>query len=83
MLKRAEPQWKSVEEKTLVDLEKFIGAIVVVSVKDGRKFRGKLTQHDAHMNLVLEDAEELTDDEPAAKHKLILIKGGNVSAIST
>ena len=70
-------------EETHVGLEKFLNAVVVVSVKDGRKFRGKLTRYDEHMNLVLEDAEELSDDEPAAKHKLILIKGGNVSAIST
>ena len=68
--------------ETQVGLEKFMNAVVVVSVKDGRKFRGKLTRYDEHMNLVLEDAEELSNDELAAKHKLILIKGGNVSAIS-
>ena len=70
------------EPEIQVDLEKFLDAVVVVSVKDGRKFRGKLTRYDAHMNLVLEDVEELSDDEPAAKHKLLLIKGGNISAIS-
>ena len=74
---RAEP-----EKETQVDLEKFLNVIVVVSAKDGRKFRGKLTQYDAHMNLVLEEVEELSNQSPAAKHKLVLIKGGNVSAIS-
>ena len=70
-------------EKAQVGLEKFLNLVVVVGVKDGRRFRGKLTQCDEHMNLVLEDAEELSGERPIAKHKLILIKGGNVSAIST
>ncbi len=70
------------EKETQVDLEKFMNATVVVSAKDGRKFRGKLTQYDAHMNLVLEEAEELSSEGSAVKHKILLIKGGNVSAIS-
>lgn len=74
---RAEP-----DKETQVDLEKFLNVTVMVSAKDGRKFQGKLTQYDAHMNLVLEEAEELSSEGPTAKHKLILIKGGNVSAIS-
>ncbi len=74
---RAEP-----EKEVQVDLEKFLNAAVVVSVKDGRRFRGKLTQYDAHMNLVLEEVEEFSREGPAARHKLVLIKGGNVSAIS-
>lgn len=74
---RAEP-----EKETQVDLEKFLNSTVIVSAKDGRKFRGKLTQYDAHMNLVLEEAEELSSESPTVKHKILLIKGGNVSAIS-
>lgn len=70
------------EKETQVDLEKFLNTTVVVNTKGGRKFRGKLTQYDAHMNLVLEEAEEFSSEGPVAKHKLILIKGGNVSAIS-
>jgi small nuclear ribonucleoprotein (snRNP)-like protein len=71
------------EKEAQVGLEKFLNSVVIVSAKDGRKFRGKLTQHDTYMNLVLEDAEELPREGPAIKHKLILIKGGNVSAITT
>ncbi len=70
------------EKETQIDLEKFLNATVVVSTKDRRRFRGRLTQYDAHMNLVLEEVEELSKEGPASKHKLVLIKGGNVSAIS-
>ncbi len=69
------------EKETQIDLEKLLNAIVVVSAKDGRRFRGKLTQYDAYMNLVLEEVEELSKDD-TSKYKLILIKGGNVSSIS-
>ncbi len=70
------------ETGTQIDLKKLLNVIVVVSAKDGRRFRGKLTQYDDYMNLVLEEVEELSKEGPAAKHKLILIKGGNISSIS-
>ncbi len=70
------------KEEAQVGLENFLHKVVVVSVKDKRKFRGKLTQYDEHMNLLLEDAEEISEASPAAKHKLILLKGGNVSDVS-
>ncbi len=69
------------EKGTQIGLEKLLNVIVVVSAKDGRRFRGKLTQYDDYMNLVLEEVEELSKETPA-KHKLIMIKGGNVSSIS-
>jgi len=71
------------EDKAQVGLEKFLNSVVIVSAKDGRKFRGRLTQYDEYMNLVLKDVEEFSGEEQAVKHKLVLIKGGNVSAIST
>lgn len=67
---------------TKVGLENFLNTVIVVSVKDGRKFKGKLTQYDEYMNMLLEDAEELSEGGSKPKHKLILLKGGNVSDVS-
>jgi len=71
------------ESEPTIGVEKFLNSVILVTAKDGRKFRGKLTHYDDHMNIILEDAEEISSKEPAVKHKLILLKGGNISAIST
>jgi small nuclear ribonucleoprotein len=78
-----ENETSATEEEAQIGLEKFLNMVVIVSVKDGRKFRGKLTQYDEHMNLLLEDAEEISEAGPQTKHKLILLKGGNVLDVST
>lgn len=77
-----EEETQTPEQGEQTGLENFLNTVVVVSVKDGRKFRGKLTQYDEHMNLILEDAEEVSGSGSTAKHKLILLKGGNVSDVS-
>lgn len=77
-----EKETEAVGGKPAIDAEKFLNSVVTVSVKDGRKFRGKLIQYDEHMNLLLEDAEELSAEGPTAKYKLILLKGGNVTDLS-
>jgi len=69
------------EQEARVKLENFLNTVVVVSVKDGRRFKGKLRQYDEHMNLIMEDVEEVSSG-PAAKHKLALFKGGNISSVS-
>lgn len=78
-----ENETSAAEEETQIPLEKFLNMVVTVSVKDGRKFRGKLTQYDEHMNLLLEDAEEISEAGPQTKRKLVLLKGGNVLDVST
>lgn len=82
MFKKGKNAGKIVEESPM-ELEKLLDTIVSVSVKDGRRFRGKLTGYDAYMNLILKDAEEFSNDEQTSKHKLLLLKGGNISSIST
>lgn len=77
-----ENETETSEAMPAVDAGKFLNSVVTISVKDGRKFRGKLTQYDEHMNLLLEDAEELSKEGPIAKYKLILLKGGNVTDLS-
>ncbi len=64
---------------TITGIERFLNQVVTITVKDGRKISGKLVEHDEHMNLLLEEAEELDKE---IRHKLMVIKGGNVSDIS-
>lgn len=82
MVSMMENSTEAQEPETISGVEKFLNSVVVVTAKDGRKFRGKLTQYDEHMNLVLEDTEEISEKGTVAKYKLVLLKGGNVSAIS-
>jgi len=66
--------------ENMPSLEKFLNSVVTVTVKDGRRLRGKLVEYDEHMNLLLENAEEIGKEK--TKHKLLLIKGGNVGEVS-
>lgn len=66
--------------EALTGLEKFLNQVITITAKDGRKIRGKLVEHDEYMNLVLEEAEELSKE--GVKHKFMIVKGGNISDIS-
>jgi len=70
-------------EEQPIDLEKLLNTIVAVRVRDGRVLKGLLTQYDEYMNLLLEDVEEYSGEEIVGRHKLMVVKGGNVQAIST
>ena len=50
--------------------------------RDGRRLQGTLTQYDDYMNLLLEDVEEYAGGKPVNKYKMLVVKGGNVQAIS-
>jgi len=65
-----------------MDLQKLLNTRVVVHARDGRKFHGRLTQFDEYMNLLMEDVEERVEEKPVNKYKLLIVKGGNVQAIS-
>lgn len=71
------------EEQKPINLETLLNKRIAVRVKDGRRLKGLLTQYDEYMNLMLEDVEEYSGDKLVARHKLIIVKGGNVQALST
>ncbi len=55
--------------------------IVLVKLKGGRQIRGKLRNYDAHLNLTLDDAEEIIE-EGNSNLGTIILRGDNVIIIS-
>jgi small nuclear ribonucleoprotein len=62
--------------------EESLGKVVLVELKGGRNVRGKLFSFDQHMNLVLEDAEDLVNSENTRKIGTIIVRGDNVILVS-
>ena len=63
-------------------LEESLGRMVLVRLKGGRGFRGKLQGFDQHMNLVLEEAEDISDTNNAIRIGTIIVRGDNVVILS-
>jgi len=63
-------------------LEESLGKMVLVRLRGGRSLRGKLQGFDQHMNLVLNDAEDISEPETAQKLGSIVVRGDNVVIIS-
>ncbi|UXD21211.1 snRNP Sm [Ignicoccus pacificus DSM 13166] len=61
-------------------LAESLGSIVLVKLKTG-KVRGKLKTFDMHLNIVLEEAEEVSDDKTRPLGT-ILIRGDSVVFVS-
>ncbi len=59
-----------------------LNEIVLVKLKGGRQLRGKLKNYDAHLNLTLEEAEEIVDEGPNTNLGTIILRGDNVIIIS-
>ncbi len=68
-------------------LQKSIGAQVLVELKGRRKIKGRLLGFDQHLNLVLEDADEVyidpeTNEEIVTQIKNVIVRGDNVVIVS-
>lgn len=71
------------QERPFDLLNKSIGQQVLVRLKNNAGIRGKIVAFDAHMNLVMEDSEELNDGgELKVKLGTILLRGGNILFVS-
>ncbi|KAF5411318.1 MAG: LSm family protein [Euryarchaeota archaeon] len=55
---------------------------VLVRLRGAREFRGTLQGYDIHMNLLLENAEELIDGEVTRQIKTVIVRGDNVVYVS-
>ncbi|MFQ6068829.1 MAG: LSM domain-containing protein [Candidatus Bathyarchaeia archaeon] len=69
-------------EMTTKILEESLGKIVLVRLRGGKKLRGKLKGFDQHLNLLLEETEDITNTEKPRKLGTIILRGDNVIIIS-
>jgi small nuclear ribonucleoprotein (snRNP)-like protein len=65
----------------VLGLEERVGSLIRVLSKDGREIRGTLRMCDEHQNLVLEGAEEYSDQKLLRRHTFLFLKGGNIRVI--
>lgn len=63
-------------------LDESLGRVVLIKMKGGKVIRGTLQGFDQHMNLLLEEAEELLDEGKSNKLGTIVVRGDNVVIIS-
>jgi len=63
-------------------LENGLGKTVLIRLRGGKSLRGRLQGFDQHLNLVLDEAEDLTDADDIKKLGLIIVRGDNVVVIS-
>lgn len=63
-------------------LDESLGRVVLIKMKGGKVIRGTLQGFDQHMNLLLEEAEELQDEGKTSGLGTIVVRGDNVVIIS-
>ena len=62
--------------------EESLNKVVLVQLKGGKTVRGKLYSFDQHMNLVIGDAEDITEVDKVKKLGTLIVRGDNVVLIS-
>ena len=63
-------------------LEQSLGKTVLIRLRGGRTLRGTLEGFDQHVNLVLKDAENISNPENVEMIGTIILRGDNVIMIS-
>ncbi|MEM0505402.1 MAG: LSm family protein [Sulfolobales archaeon] len=62
-------------------LQESVGSTVLIKLRGGKELRGILRSFDQHLNLVIEDAEEVASDS-SRRLGTVVIRGENVLLIS-
>ena len=63
-------------------LNNALNKTVLVRLKGTKELRGKLVAFDVHMNIVMEEGEELEDGKLVKKIGSMLVRGDNIVFIS-
>jgi len=63
-------------------LDESLGKIVLIKLKGGKVIRGVLQGFDQHMNLSLDNAEEILEDSKSNLLGTLIVRGDNIIMIS-
>ncbi len=69
-------------QKPLDVLHNSLGSPVIVTIKGGIEYRGKMQGYDMHMNLVLQNADEVIDGKAVRRLGTVILRGDSVVSIS-
>lgn len=72
----------STPQKPFDVLVQALNSTVLVGIKGGHTLRGRLMGFDPHVNLVLDEAEELKDGEVIRRYGRMVVRGDSVIFIS-
>jgi small nuclear ribonucleoprotein len=65
-------------KRPLTVLQKNTKKDVIVTLKSGVEYRGKMENVDSYMNLIMTDAEELNQGKIIGKFGRVIVRGNNV-----
>jgi small nuclear ribonucleoprotein len=65
-------------KRPLTTLQKNTKKNVIVRLKNDVQYKGKMDNVDSYMNLIMTDAEEITDDKVIANYGRVIVRGNNV-----
>ncbi|MCW1296584.1 MAG: small nuclear ribonucleoprotein [Candidatus Parvarchaeota archaeon] len=69
-------------QRPLDTLNSAKGKRVIVETKNGKQYVGKLIAFDIHINIVLDDTEEVEDNEVKRKLGKVFLRGDTIILIS-
>ena len=81
-MKNRDSHNKGFERNPLKLLQRAVDNKILVRLKSGSEYIGRLIETDAYMNLVLSEAEELEDGVSIARFGEVFIRGNNILFIN-
>jgi small nuclear ribonucleoprotein len=65
-------------KRPLTTLQKGVNKKVTVRLKSDIEYKGKMNNVDSYMNLIMTDAEEISNGKTVANYGRVIVRGNNV-----